>query len=233
VNVTRGLRQWTAGCALALVAAGGLSATPAYAATGSAPVTNPDSGSMYAGNAVLLDVLANDTDPDGDDLALCRLGESPSKKFEAFIDEGQLVILSAQKADPGTYTFTYYACDFSYLTPGTVTLTIDPEPEITVEKLAGRPGKLKVTNPADFRIQLLFGSFRSDVPDGDIVVKKDSSVVITVHRTKIGWIAFTRGGDFLRLGRVKNITLPPGDHPPAAGRVAPSPRTATVWRAAQ
>jgi hypothetical protein len=228
--VTRGLRQWTMGCALALVAGAGLTASPASAATGSAPVTQNDSGSMYAGNVEAIDVLVNDTDPDGDDLAICRVGDSPSNKLEALVDGEQLVILSSQAAKPGTYTFTYYACDFSYLTPGTVTLTIDPEPAITVKKLAGQPGKLKVKNPADFRIQFLFGSFRSDAPDGDIFIKKNSSIVITVHRTKIGWIAFTRGGDFLKIGRVKNITLPPGDQPPAEGRTTLSPRLATAWR---
>jgi hypothetical protein len=228
--MTRGLRQWTVGCALALVAGAGLGASPAHAATGSAPVTGNDTGSMFAGNVEVVDVLANDTDPDGDDLAICRVGDSPNKNLEPIVDGEQLIILSSAAAKPGTYTFTYYACDFSYLSPGTVTLTIDPEPEITVKKLAGKPGKLKVTNPADFRIQFLYGSFRSDTPDGDILIKKDSSLVITVHRNKIGWIAFTRGGDFLKIGRVKNIKLPAGDHPPAAGRMTLSPRMATVWR---
>ena len=100
-----------------------------------------------------------------------------------------------------------------------------------MKKLRGKPGKLKVTNPADFPIEFLFGSFREDAPDGDILIKKNSSVVITVHRHKIGWIAYTRQGDFLKVGRVKNIQLPPGDQPPAAGRVSPSPRMAAAWRA--
>jgi Bacterial Ig domain len=228
--VTRRLRQLTASCALALVA-GGLGAAPADAATGSPPVTANDAASMFAGNVAIVDVLANDSDPDGDDLAICRVAESTYKKLEPVIDGDNLVILTSAGAAPGTYTFTYYACDFSYLTAGTVTITIDPEPEIKVKKLPGKPGKLKVTNPADFRIQFLFGSFREDAPDGDILIKKDSSVVITVHRHKIGWIAFTRQGDFLKVGRVKGISLPPGDQPPAAGKVSPNARMATAWRA--
>jgi len=228
--MTRALRHWTAGCALALATVTGLAAVPANAATGSAPVTSNDAESIYGGNAAVVSVLANDTDPDGDELALCRVAETDHKGFEQpFADGNDLVILAKSSAKPGTYTFTYYACDFSYLTPGTVTLTIDPTPKIKVKKLS-EPGKLKVTNPADFRIQFLFGSFREPTPDGEISIKKNTSVVITVHRSKIGWISFTRRGDFLKIGRVKNIQLPPGDHAPAAGRL-PSPRMATAWRA--
>ena len=227
----RGVRRWTAASALALVAAGaGLSASPAGAATGSAPVTTPDAGAMFAGNVVVSDVLANDTDPDGDELAICRVGDSPSKHLDPIIDGDNLVVLSAALAKPGTYTFTYYACDFSYLTAGTLTVTIQPEPEIKVKKLPAQPGKLKVKNPADFRIQFLFGSFRADAPDGEIMIKKHSSTVITVHRRKIGWIAYSNGGEFLKLGRVSSIALPPGARPPGAGRVVLSPRLASAWR---
>ena len=229
--MTRVLRQWTAGCALALVAGTALTAGPAEAATGSPPVTQPDSGATFAGNVLIAPVLANDSDPDGDELAICRIGDSPSKNLEPIIDGGNLVILTAARAKPGSYTFTYYACDFSYLTAGTLTVTIKPEPEIKVKKLPGRPGKLKVKNPADFRIQFLFGSFRADAPDGEIQIKKKSSQVITVRRHKIGWIAFSNSGEFLKIGRVKNIKLPPGTQPPAEGRVTLSPRMASMWRA--
>lgn len=228
--MTRALRHFTVGCALALVAGVGLTVSPAGAATGSPPQTQPDSGSMFPGNAAFIDVLVNDTDPDGDDLAVCRVGDSPSKHLEAIVDGDQLVILSSPRVKPGTYTFTYYACDFSYLTPGTATLTVEPAPNIQVKKLPAKPGKLKVKNPADFRILFIFGSFREQSPDGEVTVKKNSSKVITVQRNKIGWIAFTRDGQFLKIGRVKNIALPPGTQPPAAGRVTLSPRMTTVWR---
>ena len=229
--MTRALRQLTAGCALALVAGTGLTASPAGAATGSPPTTANDTASMFAGNVVFVDVLENDTDPDGDDLAVCRIGESPHRSLDPIIEGDELVIFSSARTKPGTYTFTYYACDFSYLTAGTVTLTIEPEPNITVKKIPSRPGKLKVKNPADFRIEVLFGSFRAEAPDGEVSVRRNSSRVITVHRHKIGWIAFSRDGEFLKIGRVNDITLPPGDQPPAAGRLDLSPRMATTWRA--
>ena len=54
-----------------------MTASPAQAAP---PVTGADSASMYAGNAVEVDVLANDTDADGDDLAVCRIADSSYKR---------------------------------------------------------------------------------------------------------------------------------------------------------
>ena len=39
-----------------------------------------------------------------------------------------------------------------------------------------------------------------------------------MRRTRIDWIAFTRTGEFIRQGRIKDIVLPPGTTPPAAGR---------------
>jgi Bacterial Ig domain len=213
--------------ALGLVLSGTLIASPAAAAE---PVTNPDTGKMWAGNAVVADVLANDSDADGDDLAICRIGESPSRKLEAFVDGDQLIVLSAPGARPGQYVFTYYACDFETLQDETLTITIKPKPRIRVVKLDA-PGKLKIKNREGFRIELLYGSFREPQPDGTAIVGGHDSKVIRVHRTKINWIAFhARKGDFLRIGRVKNIQLPPGDHPPAAGRAAVSPRVAELWR---
>ena len=65
-----------------------------------------------------------------------------------------------------------------------------------------------------------------------VVLRKHSTKVIRVHRTRIGWIAYHhRRGDFLRIDRVKNIKLPPGDHPPAVGRVDMTPRMAKLWAA--
>jgi hypothetical protein len=199
-------------------------ATPAQAA---APVTTPDSVSMYAGNAVEVHPLLNDTDADGDDLAVCRMADSTYKKVEIFFgfteggeqSDETLFINARAGAKPGTYTFTYYACDFQTLVPGTITLTIDEEPNITVKALPAKPGKIKVKNPADFKIRFFYGSFKEQEPDGEIVIPQGSSVILEVQRTQIDWIAIkARGFQFLKQGRLKGITLPPGTTPPAAGR---------------
>jgi hypothetical protein len=94
----------------------------AYAAPGSPPVTNPDELRVRAGGSVSADVTANDKDPDGDQLEVCRLGPVP-RALEASVYDGQLEVAASLKAH-GTYTLTYYACDDSYLTAGTVTIVV-------------------------------------------------------------------------------------------------------------
>ena len=211
-----------------------VTAAPAQAAT---PITAPDSASMYPGNLVLVEPLFNDTDADDDDLVVCRIADSSYKKidfFFGFTEEGeqsdqQLVLASRAGAAPGTYTFTYYACDFQNLVAGTITLTINEPPDITVKALPGQPGKIKVKNPADFRIRFYYGSFKEQEPDGDIVIPRGSSVILVVRRTQIDWIAIKpRGAQFLKQGRLKGIKLPPGTTSPAAGRPV-SPALAKLW----
>jgi len=200
-------------------------------ASAAAPVTVADSVSMYAGNGVEVDVLANDSDADGtEDLAVCRIAPETYKKLDLLSDGSSVLFpVSSPRARPGTYTFTYYACDYETLVPGTLTVTIVPEPEITAKALPGRPGKIKVTNPADFKIRYLYGSFREEEPDGTVKIPKHSSVILNVRRTQIDWIALTLKGDYLREGHVKNIKLPPGTTPPAAGKSLPT-RMLDLWR---
>jgi hypothetical protein len=203
-----------------------VTAAPAHAAP---PVTTNDATSMYAGNSREVDVLANDTDTDSpDDLTVCRLGTETYKRvFAEYWGDGVILTYSLPGAKPGTYTFTYYACDYQTLVPGTLTVTIDPEPDVTAKALPGRPGKIKVTNPADFKIRFLYGSFNEPEPDGTVRIARNSSVILSVRRTRIDWIAFTRTGEFIRQGKIKNIVLPPGTTPPAAGRFGH--RVARLW----
>lgn len=55
----------------------GVTTTQAHAAEGSAPVTAPDRLTVVQGGPGSVDVLANDTDADGDGLAVCRFGDQP------------------------------------------------------------------------------------------------------------------------------------------------------------
>ena len=220
--------------ALGLSLVAGLTAVPAaQAMTGNPPVTTPDVAAMYPGNVATVFPVNNDHDADNEELTICRVGTEHYKGLDVDFLGNELDVFAAPGAHPGTYTYTYYACDFSYLTPGTITVTVAEPPHIKVKKIDGRPGRLRVTNPADFKIRLLYGSYREESPDGRLVIGKDSSVVISVHRTRIDWVAFNRRVEvFLASGKVQNVQLPPGDHPPAAGRLGDSARMATAWGAA-
>jgi len=214
---------------LALVSPG---APAANAVTGSPPVTAPDAVTVLQANTVAIHPVNNDHDPDNDLLALCRLGTEHYKGLAVDFFGDELDVFAKPHAKPGTYTFTYYACDYSYLVPGTVSVTVQELPKIPVKKVASRPGVLRVTNPTDMSMRFLYGSFDEDQPDGSLVIAKGDTVVIKVHRTRIDWIATSRKGDvFLGTGHVNGIKLAGGvgrhtSHVTLSGRLADAWRTA-------
>lgn len=193
---------------------------PAYAAEGSAPITAPDRVTTQEGALKVVDVLANDTDADGDELVVCRMGDLPDGLE---VVSGDLVgkdprSLAIFAGRPGTYAITYYACDFDYLTPGTLTVVVAKAPRIkvSVTKLAQRPGHLKVVNRSGFPVRFLWGSADERKPDGNVrVVRK---AVITVQRRSIVWYAGSRRTADLDFGMVRGIALPEGSEvlPPGA-----------------
>jgi hypothetical protein len=224
------------GALLALAVGGlGLAVTPAVApaalaATGSPPVTTPDAGRVFQGSFADLQPVNNDHDPDNEQLALCRVGTEHHPGLRAFFLGDVWSVFAKRRAKPGVYTFTYYACDFSYLTPGTITITVEALPKISVKKIGSRPGHLRVTNPSDVAIRFLYGSFQEDSPDGSLTIRKDSSAVISVHRTRIDWVATDRKGVlFLVRGHVTGIQLPRSTSPPVGRSALPS-RVAHLWR---
>lgn len=96
-----------------------------------APVTAPDVVTARAGRSRVVDVLANDTDPDdpsGEALALCRVRPAPDVPVSVFIRRhtNRIEIAPDLDAEPGTYEVTYYACDYDFLTPATIAVTVPP-----------------------------------------------------------------------------------------------------------
>ncbi|MDX6371766.1 MAG: hypothetical protein QOD98_754 [Nocardioidaceae bacterium] len=196
--------------ALGLVAAADAPGSAVAARSGAAPVTAPDAVETYPGNLASLRPLRNDSDAEGDKLTICALGPEKYRGIDTDIDAAKDYFLDVRhKAAVGTYTFTYYACDGTSMTPGTVTLTVLKPPRITVRKLAGRPGHLRVTNGASFRIRFLYGDYTKDDAEGDLKIAKKTSVVISTRYTRIDWFALTADGGFsLRSGHVHGIRHP-------------------------
>ena len=231
--MTRRLGAFAALAALGLSLVVTLAAVPAaQAATGTAPVTTPDVGTMYPGNVVAVFPVNNDHDADNDALTICRIGSEHYKGLEVDFLGNELDVFSRPSVKPGTYTYTYYACDFSYLSAGTITVTVEKLPKIKVAKIDSRPGKLRVTNRSDLKVRFLYGSFKEDRPDGSLLLARHSAVVISVHRTRIDWIATSRKGDlFFGSGHVDGIKLAR-----AVGRALAhaslSSRLALAWRSA-
>jgi len=191
---------------LSLTLALGVMAT----AEASPPVTRPDTVTVTAGTPTSIRPTANDTDPDGDELAICRLGKRPRGVFTEPVD-GDLWIIAAR---PGTYTLHYYACDFQSLTRGTITIEVTKPvvPEVRVRKLR-RPGKLRVVNRSDFGVTFLWGSLAKARPDGERWIRPGRRIVINVRRPSIVWVAGNERLLAFDLGVVRGIRLPRGVDP--------------------
>jgi hypothetical protein len=208
------------------------SASDAHAATGSPPVTAPDAATVLQANTVAIKPVSNDHDPDNDLLALCRIGTEHYKGLAVDFFGDELDVFAKPHAKPGVYTFTYYTCDYSFLVPGTISVTVQELPKIPIKKVASRPGVLRVTNPTDIAMRFLYGSFNEDAPDGSLLIASGETVVLKVHRTRIDWIATSRRGDvFLGTGHVTGIQLNRAaarhtSHLTLTGRLADAWRTA-------
>ncbi|HEY7332960.1 MAG TPA: Ig-like domain-containing protein [Candidatus Limnocylindria bacterium] len=109
---------------------GTTSTAPATVTLTVLPVNDPpqpaaDSASLIAGASVLVDVVANDSDVDGDALSLVSVG-TPSHGTAAI--EGSRIRYSAAAGYIGTDTFRYRVGDGTASALGTVTVTIKQPP---------------------------------------------------------------------------------------------------------
>jgi hypothetical protein len=207
--VTRRLRLLVSSlalCGLTFSAAPLAPAAPAVVPrSGAAPVTTPDAVQTFPGNLTALRPLRNDRDADGDRLRICALGSERYAGIRRSVYDDQLdYYLSVRRtAAPGTYTFTYYACDGTSSTPGTITLTVPERPRITVRKVAGHPGRLRVTNGASFTIRFVYGDYTQDDAEGDVRIPRKSSRVVSTRYTRVDWFAYvqTPAGSTDEVGR--------------------------------
>ena len=155
----------------------------AYAATGSPPVTNPDVLTVHAGEVRPVDVTANDKDPDGDQLQVCRLGPLPRALAGSGIQDGVLYVAASRRAH-GSYTLTYYACDESYLSAGTLTVGVKPAlPTLDLVPVGDAPpGRFRIVNTYKHTaFHCSWHPMGVDKLEGKAVVRARSTVVITVH----------------------------------------------------
>ncbi|MEO1200704.1 MAG: cadherin-like domain-containing protein [Pseudomonadota bacterium] len=91
---------------------------------GSAPITTDDTATVAPGEAVIIDVLANDRDPDGGPLRVDGITQ-PDQGFAQMGPGGTIVFVAGFNSED-TETFTYWAADASgNFTPAQVTVTID------------------------------------------------------------------------------------------------------------
>ncbi len=177
----------------------------------------------------MFDVLANDSDPDGDELAICRLGDFDEERYFIDIEDGKLFVFAFEDASEDL-VLTYYACDFETLVPATLTVSFRAIEPMRIVKL-DRPGRLRVINDNNRFVKFLYGNFHEDKPDGRARILPGESVVIPVHRRKIDWVAYFGNGVLVGFGHVRGIELPGGSQSVERGRVTLSRAEAKLWAA--
>ena len=210
-----------------LVAGAGLTAAgPASAAP---PVAVDDHKWMYPGQFRTIDVLANDSDPDGDALEVCRLAPIPEDApYYAGIEDGKVFVWAGEEPTEDI-VITYYACDYETLVPATLTISFREVVPVVAEK-AQRPGRIRVTNGNDRPVTFLYGSFREPHPDGRVKVPADGAVTVRVHRHTIDWIAILARSVSAGVGHIRGIALP-GDDRVAAKPLALTRAERRAWGA--
>jgi len=107
----------------------------------SQPVANDDFATTYVGQSVIIDVLANDVDPDGDTLYLELPPASPSLQGaceKVTVDGVQCIKFTPMDGFLGDEQFEYFIYDRNHgedLVAGTVTVTIQEIADITIADL--------------------------------------------------------------------------------------------------
>ncbi|WP_022950764.1 Ig-like domain-containing protein [Leucothrix mucor] len=154
-----------------------------------APTTMPDSATTLENTAVLVDVLANDTDPDGDTLTLQEVGSAMHGTVQIV---GTQVQYTPTKDYFGTDSFTYTVSDGNgEVITETVTITV------TDVNLAPTPVNDTASTPEVTPVTITALNNDTD-PDGDTLTLAD--VDVPAHGTAIisgNNIIYTPEADFV------------------------------------
>lgn len=125
---------------------------------------------MYAGGVRKVPVLANDSDPDGDELEICRVGAvdrglrvyeprpwyEEDESFSLDEVEGDLTVRVARGMAAGGLEATYYACDTTTLSPATLRVRVPRPRPVSVKPVAGKPGRFVVRNTQSFPLDVYY-----------------------------------------------------------------------------
>lgn len=158
------------------------------------PVARGEAVTLWAGTSeALVKLLANDSDPDGDKLQVCRFGDpQPDRRLDVEPEDGVRngrVEVSLDPRATGVYTYGYQVCDHSYLVPATLTVNVRPVGVTRVEKVPGRPRLLRVSNPDQHRIFFLWWASQGDEILGMVRIAPGGSRLVRAGASRVDWAA--------------------------------------------
>ena len=159
----------------------GMTAQSHVVAGNTAPVANPDSAPVLAGDFTDVDVLANDTDAEGDLLSVITLTE-PLNGFACINGDGSIEYDSNPGTPTGTDQFTYGITDGDFFRTATVTMSIEGldnvVPTLTRRLKLDRHGhvirraRVSIVNTNDRTVEFFAGRFSSGLASYDKVIAR-------------------------------------------------------------
>jgi Ca2+-binding RTX toxin-like protein len=188
-----------------------------------APVTNPDTATTDEDTPVIIDPLANDTDPDGQPLAISGTPTSPDGTVT--VNPDGTIEFTPDPDFNGTTTIDYIAVDpDGNETPGQVTVTVNPvdDAPVTNPDTATTDEDTPVTidplaNDTDPDGQPLSFAGTPTSPDGTVTVNPDGTIEFTPDpdfngTTTIDYIAVDPDGN--ETPGTITVTVDPVDDAP-------------------
>ncbi|GIV57476.1 MAG: hypothetical protein KatS3mg109_2041 [Pirellulaceae bacterium] len=158
--------------------------------TNSNPVANDDTATTDEDSPVIIDVLANDSDPDGDVLSIASVTDPP---HGTATNNGSTVTYTPELNFNGTDTFDYTVSDGN---GGTATATVT----VTINPVNDAPGPAVLTAPEDGASILIEGApdatlqvswMQAEDPDGDGLtyvweLAMSETFETVLHREEVG-----------------------------------------------
>lgn len=215
-------------------------AQAAQRADNAPPTAVEDRVEMFAGGTVEVDLLGNDTDPDGDDLAVCRPGPLPRGVSLFDPDWFDLPPGSVEPSDgtfevsvkrgvrPRTLRLTYYLCDVEHLVPGQLEIDVRERPEISVRRVPDKPGVLKVRNPSDVRMQFVVIEGEGEKLLKLKPLRARTTISVRVHYRSIRWAAGSARIGLVDRGRIADTGWRGDPSPSQSSSLAGVPRWAVT-----
>ncbi len=182
------------------------------------PVAVDDVAETLVNTSVIIPVLGNDTDPNGDVLTVVEISDPANGT--AILNPDGTVTYVPDTDFIGTDTFTYIITDGEFFDTATVVITILPDtinlPPVAVDDVASTPVNLPVTipvldNDTDPNGDVLTVVEISDPANGTAILNPDGTVTYVPDTDFIGTDTFTyiiTDGEFFDTATVVITILP-------------------------
>lgn len=178
-----------------------------------APVPRNDAVNVVAGQSAVIEVLANDSDPENNRLYVVSV--SVPSKGEACIDgNGDLEYFSGASPTDYTQKLTYGVTDGDLYRTATVTVGVEGvkpiRAQLTQKKKGNKRAKINFTNPNRRNLAVFAGNPRKGRPAFQRTVPAGKTLVFATRLPKVQYYVAVRGADgefgLVNVGQINTRT---------------------------